>query len=386
MTTPKHVEIEKLIELRHELHRIPETAHQEEKTAEYVKKFLSEYPPDELVDKIGGYGIAAIYNGEATGPTVMLRCELDALPIPEVNEMEYRSRIEGNGHKCGHDGHMAIISGMAQYLHSNRPDTGRVILLYQPAEETGEGARKILDDSKFSDLKPDYIYALHNLPGFSKGQIMVKKGIFASASKGMIIKLKGRPSHASHPENGDNPALATSQIIQSLFMIPQMHTEFHRAALITPIHIRVGKPAFGTSAGDGEVMATLRTHRDEEMEILAAKAEEQARKIAEVNHLKVDISYTEEFESVKNDSHCVEFITEVARELSLPVARMDHPFPWSEDFGLFTSAFNGALFGLGAGEDHPQLHNEDYDFPDDIIQTGVAMFQELTERILNKTN
>lgn len=386
MTVPKHIEIEKLIEFRHELHRIPETAHQEEKTAEHVKKFLSDYPPDELVDKIGGYGIAAIYNGEATGPTVILRCELDALPIPEVNEMEYRSRNEGNGHKCGHDGHMAIISGMAQYLHSNRPDMGRVILLYQPAEETGEGARKILDDSKFSDLKPDYIYALHNLPGFPKNQIMVKKGIFASASKGMIIKLKGRPSHASHPENGENPALAASQIIQSIFMIPQMHTEFHRAALITPIHIRVGKPAFGTSAGEGEVMATLRTHRDKEMEMLAAKAEEQAKKIAEANHLKIDISYTEEFESVKNDPHCVEFITEVARELRLPVTQMEHPFPWSEDFGLFTSKFNGALFGLGAGEDHPQLHNEDYDFPDDIIQTGVAMFQQLTESILTKAN
>lgn len=386
MTTPKHVEIEKLIELRHGLHRIPETAHQEEKTAEYVKKFLSDYPPDELVDKIGGYGIAAIYNGEATGPTVMLRCELDALPIPEVNEMEYRSRIEGNGHKCGHDGHMAIISGMAQYLHSNRPDTGRVILLYQPAEETGEGARKILDDSKFSDLKPDYIYALHNLPGFPKGQIMVKKGIFASASKGMIIRLKGRPSHASQPVNGVNPAFAASQIMQTFFMIPQMHTKFHQAALITPIQIRVGQRAFGTSASDGEVMATLRSHQDEEMEKLTEKAVHQAKCIADANELKIDISYTEEFESVKNDSQCVEFITEVARELSLPVARMDHPFPWSEDFGLFTSAFNGALFGLGAGEDHPQLHNEDYDFPDDIIQTGVAMFQQLTERILTKAN
>ena len=386
MTVPKQVEIEKLIELRHELHRIPETAHQEEKTAEYVKKYLSDYPPDVLADNIGGYGIAAIYNGEKPGPTVMLRCELDALPIPEVNEMEYRSTIEGNGHKCGHDGHMAIISGMAQYLHASRPDTGRVILLYQPAEETGEGARKILDDSKFSDLEPDYIYALHNLPGFPKSQILVKKGIFASASKGIIIKLKGRTSHASHPENGENPALAASQIIQSLFMIPQMHTEFHRAALITPIQIQVGKPAFGTSAGEGEVMATLRTHRDEEMEILSNAAEEQAKKIAEANHLKIDISYTEEFEAVKNDSRCVDFIKEVAGKSGKSITEMDTAFPWSEDFGLFTSQFNGALFGLGAGEDHPQLHNDDYDFPDDIIETGVTMFQHLIENILNKAN
>jgi len=385
MIVSKQIDIEKLIELRHELHRIPETAHQEEKTAEFIKEFLSVYPPDELIDEIGGYGIAAIYNGEKAGPTVMLRCELDALPIPEVNEMDYRSQNEGNGHKCGHDGHMAIISGMAQYLHHSRPDTGRVILLYQPAEETGEGARKILNDKKFENLAPDFIYALHNLPGFPKGQILVKKGIFASASKGLIVSLKGRSSHASQPVNGINPAFAASQIMHSFFMIPQMHTRFHHAALITPIHMRVGQPAFGTSAADGEVMVTLRTHQDEEMEKLAEKAVHQARCIAEANYLKTEIHYTEEFEAVKNDARCVEFITEVAHELSLPVTRMDHPFPWSEDFGLFTSAFNGALFGLGAGENQPQLHNEDYDFPDDIIEPGLQMFYHITNKILNQT-
>jgi len=379
------INLESLIAFRHQLHKVPETAHQEKKTAERVKDFLSDYSPDELIDGLGGYGIAAIYEGNTDGPAVMLRCELDALPIPEINDMQYKSQHKGKGHKCGHDGHMAIVSGMAQYLHKNRPDSGRVILLYQPAEETGEGAQKMLNDERFNQLKPDFIYALHNLPGFEKGRILIKNGIFASASKGIIIKLKGAPSHASHPENGRNPALAASQIIQSLFMIPQMHTEFQRAALITPVQIQVGQAAFGTSAGSGEVMATLRTHRDEEMEHLEKKVELHARNIAMAHDLEINISYIEEFKAVNNDKKCVNFIETVAKKLALPVTVTEQPFPWSEDFGLFTTAYTGALFGLGAGKNHPQLHNKDYDFPDEIIKPGIAMFQYITEQILNES-
>ena len=377
--------MDELIELRHELHQYPETAHKEAETAKRIKKYLSKYRPDDLVDEIGGHGLAAIYDNKngTEGPTIMLRCELDALPIAEVNEFDYRSVHEGKGHKCGHDGHMAIIAGMAAYLHQNPPEKGRVILLFQPAEETGEGADKILDDPKFKSLQPDFIFALHNLPGFPKGHILVKDGIFASASKGIIIRLKGAPSHASHPENGRNPALAASQIVQSLFMIPQMQTEFHRASLITPVKIAVGQEAFGTSAGNGEIMATLRTHRDMEMEILAERAELQAQQIARAHDLDITIEYTEEFQAVDNDPECNRVITKAAKSLDLSLSTMDQPFPWSEDFGLFTKAFNGALFGLGSGKDQPQLHNEDYDFPDEIIETGVAMFQKIVKYFLS---
>lgn len=378
--------MDELIELRRELHKYPETAHQESQTAGRIKRYLKNYPPDEIVDNIGGHGLAAVYKGTETedGPTIMLRCELDALPIPEINEMEYRSVNEGKGHKCGHDGHMAIISGMAPFLHQNPTDRGRVILLFQPAEETGEGALKVLEDPKFEPLQPDYIFALHNLPGYPKGDVLVKDGIFASASKGIIIQLKGATSHASHPENGRNPALAASQIVQSLFMIPQMHTEFHRASLITPVKIAVGQEAFGTSAGNGEIMATLRTHRDREMEILAQKADQQARQIARAHDLEITIDYTEEFQAVDNDPECNKVVTKAAQSLDLSLGTMDQPFPWSEDFGLFTKAYNGALFGLGSGKDQPQLHNEDYDFPDEIIETGVAMFKKIVNHFLSQ--
>lgn len=366
--------MDQLITLRQELHQYPEVSNSEEETAQRISGFLRSTFPDELVQNIGGHGIAAVYNGKTSGASVMLRCELDALPIREINEMEYRSKNDGVGHKCGHDGHMAILCGVASLLADKRPKTGRVILLFQPAEETGEGAARVLADEKFSSMEPDFIYALHNLPGFKKDRIVIKDGIFASASRGMIINLIGTPSHASHPEDGKNPALAASQIIQHLFEIPQMHTRLHRASLITPVAIRVGSPAFGTSAGDGQVMATLRTYEEDDMKRMAERAEKVARKTAELHELEAEIAWTEGFEAVNNDRECTDIISRIAKEQHLDTHKVKHPFPWSEDFGLFTGHYKGALFGLGAGMDQPQLHNNDYDFPDQIIGTGIRMF------------
>lgn len=376
------LDMDKLVGLRHELHKHPEVSNKEKQTATRITKFLKSTEPDELITDIGQYGIAAVYKGEKEGRTVMIRCELDALPIEEVNDMEYRSVNEGVGHKCGHDGHMTILCGLATLLSEKRPASGRAILLFQPAEEIGEGARRILKDEKFRALEPDFIYALHNIPGFEKNQIVIKDSIFASASRGLTVKLTGTPSHASHPEDGRNPALAASKITQHLFEIPQMHTLFHKASLITPTHIRVGQPSFGTSPGEGVVMATFRTHTDEDMDIIADKAIEVIQKIADVHDLEAETSWTEEFEAVKNNENCMHFIKAVAEELDINTCVVDHPFPWSEDFGLFTSHYNGALFGLGSGKEHPQLHNNDFDFPDEIIETGVRMFREIIDQVL----
>ena len=369
--------MDQLIKLRQELHQYPEVSNREKETAQRISGFLRSTSPDDLIQNIGGHGVAAVYNGKTGGASVMLRCELDALPIREINEMEYRSKNDGVGHKCGHDGHMTILCGVASLLAEKRPEYGRVILLFQPAEETGEGAARVLADEKFSSIEPDFIYALHNLPGFKRDRIILKDNIFASASRGMIIHLKGAPSHASHPEDGKNPALAASQIIQHLFEIPQMHTQLHRASLITPVAIRVGSPAFGTSAGDGEVMATLRTHEEDDMKRMAERAEMVARKIAELHELEAGISWTEGFEAVNNDRECTDIINMIAKEQHLDTYKVKHPFPWSEDFGLFTGHYKGALFGLGAGIDQPQLHNNDYDFPDEIIKTGINMFRNI---------
>ena len=374
---------ESLIAMRRRLHQYPEIAHQEEKTAEYLLDFLGQFNPDKLISGIGGHGIAAIYNGKNEGPAVLIRCELDGLPIKEVSKLDHRSVNEGKGHLCGHDGHMIMVAGLAPLLSVSRPLSGSVILLFQPAEETGEGAEMVLNDEKFQHIQPDYVFALHNLPGFRESAIITRKGVFAAASKGLIVELEGASSHAGHPEGGNNPAVAAAQLVQSVLTIPQKQLSMHDAALITPIHLRVGQPAFGTSPGDGVVMFTVRSHSNASMETMEKEILHQVKHIARAHNLSYQFKWIEPFEAVVNDAHCVELIEKCAEDLEMEVIRKEIPFPWSEDFGVFTNKYKGALFGLGAGIKTPQLHNEDYDFPDRLLDKGTSMFYSIIDELLN---
>ncbi|MDZ7743943.1 MAG: amidohydrolase [Bacteroidota bacterium] len=379
----EELNIRELVSLRKEIHKHPELSGEEGGTAERIMNYLRSYPPDELIHGIGGNSIAAVYKGREEGPGILLRCDLDALPIYEVNEMDYRSVYDGKGHKCGHDGHMAIISGVAQLLSRKRPERGSVTLLYQAEEETGQGAAKVLKDPKFKKLHVDHAFALHNLPGYPHGEIVLRKQNFASASKGMIIKLKGKSSHAGEPQNGLNPAPAVAEIITAFNRLSQNEEVFRDFSLITLIHILVGEVAFGTNPGDAKVMATLRTYRNDDMKIMTRETRQIALGIAEQHGLKYDFSYVEEFPATINNGEMVKMLEDIAKENKQAFTYREQPFTWSEDFGHFTNHYTGALFGLGSGKDQPQLHNPDYDFPDNIIEDGVKMFYGIYNKRLN---
>ncbi len=152
--------LEALIKLRKTIHSEPELAGSEVNTAAKIEKFISAYSPDETIKDLGGKGMAFVFKGGGDGPSILFRAELDALPINETNEFDYKSKYKDKGHKCGHDGHMTVLAGLAEKLAVSRKFEGRVILLFQPAEETGEGAERVLNDDKFSKLKPDYVFAL----------------------------------------------------------------------------------------------------------------------------------------------------------------------------------------------------------------------------------
>ena len=377
-------DLKKIIDFRHELHHNPELSDNEYITSERISHFLTPYKPDEIVRGIGGNGIACIFKGEKDGPSVLFRCDMDALPIEEVNEFVYASKEKGVAHKCGHDGHMAIIAGLAEVFSKNRPEKGQVVLVFQPSEENGQGAYRILTDEKWKDIHVDYAFALHNLPGYKKGAVVLRKENFASASKGMIIKLSGKTSHAAEPENGNSPAVAMSDIIKELTILPKQEKDFSDFTLVTVIHARLGEVAFGTSPGYAEVMATLRTYTNRDMDILTEKAETRAKHYTAINQLQCEISYVEEFPATTNDSKLVELVETSANQNQIEIQYLEHPFKWSEDFAHFTLKYPGVLFGLGSGENHPQLHNPDYDFPDDIIENGVKMFYEIYKQITQK--
>ena len=374
-----------LPKFRRNLHEFPEISGHEEKTSMSLEKTLKQFEPDEIISGLGGYGLAVTFDSKRPGPIIMIRAELDALPIQEVNELIYRSKNPGVSHSCGHDGHMTILIGLAIWLQKEMKNLhGKVVLLFQPAEENAEGAKHILNDPKFKSIRPDYIFALHNIPGFEHGSIIVKKGIFASASKGFIINLIGKTSHAAHPENGNNPVLAMIEIIQSLLNIPKSTIFNSHLALITIIHARLGGAYFGTSPGDATIMATFRSHLNEHMQIMSSKAENLVQNIADNHRLDYNIDWVEQFPAIVNNDECVDVVVSSAKVLGKDILIAEPPFPWSEDFSYFTQNIKGALFGIGSGINHPQLHNADYDFPDEILDTGVCLFKEIIRKILEK--
>ena len=373
--------MKKLVELRKQIHSKAELSGNEIFTAQLVVSFFKKYNPDMIITNLGGEGVAAEFKGKNIGKRIMVRCELDALPQIETLDVPYKSQNHGSAHKCGHDGHMTIVAGLAERFNKKQLENGSIVLLLQPAEETGEGALRVLRDDKFKAIEPDYIIALHNLPGFKLGEVILKSNIFASASEGLHFHFEGKTSHAAEPQEGNSPALAISQLIQIFSALPQYHTPLHESAQVTVVQASVGETAFGTSPGIGDIRITIRAHKSEILKELSDQAILYAEKVAEMYKLQLTTSHHDLFPQTKNSPEVIQVIEQAALNQKLQTKQMDTPFPWSEDFGNFTETYKGALFGLGSGENHSPLHHPEYDFPDDLIDVGINLFEEIIHRL-----
>jgi amidohydrolase len=367
--------------LRRDLHACPEVSGQEARTSARIRDFLSACNPAEFLDGLGGgHGLAAVFPGPdvAGGPTVVLRAELDALPIQETGTTAHRSTCDGVAHLCGHDGHLAALCGAGLALGAVPPRHGRVVLLAQPAEETGEGARAIADDPRYRALAPDWIFALHNLPGHPLGEVLVREGPFTAGSVGLVAKLHGRTSHAAYPEHGASPARALTDLVTGLVTLPIAIEARGELALVTVVHARLGEPSFGTSPGTAEVMATLRAAREPVLAELREAAAAQVQALAARDGLTAELAWVQEFPPVVNDACAARLAAQAARRAGLAVAApTENPFRWSEDFGWFLRQIPGALVGIGAGLKQPELHASDYDFPDELLAKAVDFWSAI---------
>lgn len=380
-TVEKPVNMDELTRLRQELHRNPEVSGKERATAKRIRFYLNRYKPDELFTGIAGEGMAAVFNAPKPGPTTLFRCDMDALPIHEAISKPYSSTEPGVAHLCGHDGHMAIVSGLASSIRENPITKGKVILFYQPEEENGQGAEKSIHRLTELNLMPDYAFAIHNMPKYPLGSIVLPNNVFASASKGVILKLFGKESHAAYPEMGINPALAIASIIQGLHNLTN-DNKFSDFVLLTIIHVRLGEVAFGTSPGYGEIMVTLRSVADSDMNVLYKKSVELVQEIGATHELTVEVSITDSFPAALCDSKMIEMVRGVGLEQNRLIFNLDKPNRWSEDFAHFTLKGPSVIFGLGIGENSAELHSPDYDFPDEAIEHGV----NILDAIITKHN
>lgn len=347
--------------IRHDLHTHPGISGEEWYAHNLISSQLQECNPDKIFTNVGGFGVIAVWGTEPSRPTIAIRGDIDALPI---------------GHRCGHDGHTSILLQLARLIaEQGLPSDRNVILIFQPEEETGTGSQKILDAGILQQYNIRAIYGLHNLPGFPLGTVVLNYHTFAAASTGVIYHLSGRATHASTPEKGINPGPAVAEIIQQFGRFNShpdaLGEEFHQATLIC---VRLGEEAFGTSAGDAEVMFTLRAYTNDVMEHLLNEANSIVGDIASRHHLVLSHTLRDPFRATENNSAHVEHIEEYCG------CRFQHlltPFRWSEDFANYLLHFPGAMFGIGSGEHHVELHHPDYDFPDDLILPASQVFFRL---------
>uniref|UniRef100_A0A2A4Z723 Peptidase M20 n=1 Tax=OCS116 cluster bacterium TaxID=2030921 RepID=A0A2A4Z723_9PROT len=376
-------EISQLTELRRKLHQLPEISGNERQTAIMISEFLNEFAPDELYNALSGNALAAVYNGQdANGPTVLFRCELDALPILETSSIAYKSQYDHVAHSCGHDGHMGIVASLAVALHKQRPATGRVILLFQPAEETGKGAKPLVEALKLHKLVPKYSFALHNMPKMKMHEVAIKDGFFNCASIGMKIELLGKTSHASHPENGLSPCEAMCEILAEVKNINQEYKAHDAFCLVSINHAGLGEEAFGITAGAAKIMLTLRSESDQLLTKMQNQLDIFTQKTSRKYGLGYDYCLDEPFEASINNDQAADKIRQACADENVPVTELDAAWRASEDFGQFANISKSAMFMLGSGVDQPYLHNPDFNFPDEIIETGHNIFYRLIGNIL----
>ena len=347
------------------LHACPEPAFQEKQTKEKILCFLQEKTQLEIVDR--GAWLCAKWPGRADGPDrrkLAFRADFDAV-----------AGADGQAaHLCGHDGHAAILCGLAKYISDAKPqDT--IWLIFQPAEEIGEGAklcRQLLAEEGIRE-----IYGFHNIPGFPRGSVLWRAGTFACASTGLEIKWTGEPSHAAYPENGKNPAAACAETI--LWIQTRLQQPHEGMLLCTVIGAEIGSAAYGVAAGEAVLRLTVRGEKEEEFESLLQDIRAKAEALAGRDGLQLEICEIERFPATVNRQAGALRVRAAAEQAGRPALELDQPMRWSEDFGYYLEEAEGAFFGIGDGQEHPQLHTQQYSFPDEIIPDALAVFASLIE-------
>ena len=358
--------MEAVVALRRQLHACPERSGQEARTMATIRQFLEENTSLTVRD-MGGWLLATHREGDGL-PWIGFRADMDAIPV------------EGSGcdarHGCGHDGHSAILCGLGLLLEGARVGKN-VRLIFQSAEETGEGALRVRES--WPGLKSlSALYALHNIPGYPKGTLLMRRGCFACASCGHIAHIQGRPTHAAYPGDGANPIELLSRLaLETPDMIDGILAGDDRLLMRTLIGLRAGSDNFGISAHEGQLNQTLRGHRKADIDALIQRIEARARAGCEAAGMTCSFEIRDAFPDTTSDDARFDDALARFQSAGLPVKLLDEPMRWSEDCGWLLKEVPGVFFGVGAGEACPGLHTDDYSFDDALIAPALRAFEAL---------
>jgi hippurate hydrolase len=372
------------IELRHHIHQHPELAYEEHATSDLVAKLLQEWGY-EVHRGLGGTGVVGqLRNGDGK-KSLGIRADMDALPIVEATGLAYASKHHGKMHACGHDGHTATLLTAARHIAQTKRFNGTLNLIFQPAEEGGAGARKMMEDGLFKRFPCDAVYGLHNAVGQRTGTLAFRTGALLASADRVFITIKGKGGHAAMPHFATDSIVAGASIVMALQSIVARNVNPLESAVVT-----VGVFQAGTVnniiPGSAKIDLSVRALSREVRDLLHKRITEVVHAQAASLGVTAEIDYQFGYPVLVNHAEQTEFAAKVATELlgADKVILDQPPLMGSEDFAFFLEEVPGCylFLGNGDGEGSCMVHNPGYDFNDASMEAGVAFWSLLAERYL----
>jgi amidohydrolase len=374
---------DELVAIRRDIHAHPELGLEEYRTADVVARKLAEWGI-EVHRGVGRTGVVGVLrNGNGQG-AVGLRADMDALPILEATELPHASTIPGRMHACGHDGHTTMLLGAAKYLAETRDFNGTVNFIFQPAEEGIGGALEMLKDGLFERFPCNYVYGMHNRPGLPIGRFMTGPGARMAGGAFFDIHITGKGAHGAHPHHGIDPVVIACHLGTALQSIVSRNIAASDTAVLSITRIQAGD-AYNVIPQSATLAGTVRTLKPEVMEAIKENMARLSASLAAGFGAEATLDFRLLFAPLVNDEQEAIVLGDAAAELvgETNVRRDAPPGMGSEDFSFMLEQVPGAHINLGNG-DSAALHNHRYDFNDETIPYGVALFARIAEKKLPK--
>jgi amidohydrolase len=375
--------------IRRDIHAHPELSYEEHRTADVVAARLTEWGIP-VVRGLGVTGVVGIVKNGTSDRAIGLRADMDALPVQELNTFEHASRHAGKMHACGHDGHTAMLLGAAHYLSRHRNFDGTVYLIFQPAEEGGAGARRMIEDGLFDKFPMDAVYGMHNWPGIATGTFGVVAGPMMASSNEFRVVVKGKGAHAAQPHRGVDPVMVGVHIAQAWQTIVSREKNPLDTAVLSITQIHAGS-ATNVIPDEAVLGGTVRTFSTAVLDLIERRMREVAAGVAAAYNASVDFQFKRNYPPLVNHPAETAFAVEAMRAVvgSDNVDTDVEPTMGAEDFAFMLQAKPGCYVFIGNGDGAHrsqghglgpcQLHNGSYDFNDQLLPIGASYWVRLVE-------
>ncbi len=369
--------VPELVEIRHDIHQHPELGFETERTVGKIVEYLQASHVDTIDTALVKGCVVTVVEGNQSGHTIGVRSDMDALPMKDGCGKSYASVIDGRGHCCGHDGHTTWLLGVARWLATHRDFPGRVVLVFQAAEEPGLGAKALIEAGLFEKYGIEEMYGGHTEPNLPKGTIGFKPGPLQAASDSFYVTLKGKGTHGGRPHLGIDPMPVAAQIILALQTIVSRKVDPIESAVVSVCSINAGNfQAVNVVQNELTMSGTVRTFLPEIRDLAEANITAMVNGIAAANGCEAELVYDRLIGSVINSEEQTEAAIAATRDLlGEDCVKVIRPFMSSEDFSCYLNKVPGSIIRVGIRDDEHQvsLHHQKMDFNDDVLPVAVSV-------------